>query len=56
MNNNTVGFIDFFKDVSDHRLDGRKLHTVEKILLLIFCGIIADYNNNFLNSVLMAQF
>jgi predicted transposase YbfD/YdcC len=35
------GFIDFFKEVPDHRLDRRKLHSVEEILLVAFCGMIA---------------
>lgn len=37
----TDGFIDFFKDVPDHRVDRRKLHPVEEILLVAFCGTIA---------------
>lgn len=36
-----TGFIDFFKEVPDHRLDRRKLHAVEEILLVTFCGTIA---------------
>ena len=36
-----VGFIDFFKRVPDHRIDRKKLHSVEEILLLPFCGMIA---------------
>src|ERR1700733_11548357 len=35
------GFIDFFSEVPDHRLDRRKLHPVEEILLVTFCGMIA---------------
>lgn len=35
------GFIDFFKTVPDHRLDRRKIHKVEEILLVTFCGTIA---------------
>lgn len=35
------GFIDFFKEVPDHRLNRRKLHPVEEILLVTFCGTIA---------------
>ena len=36
-----VGFIDFFKRIPDHRIDRKKLHSVEEILLLTFCGMIA---------------
>lgn len=36
-----IGFIDFFKRVPDHRIDRKKLHSVEEILLLTFCGMIA---------------
>ena len=35
-----LGFIDFFKGVPDHRMNRRKLHEVEEILLVAFCGII----------------
>jgi DDE_Tnp_1-associated len=35
------GFIDFFKEVSDHRIERGKLYVVEEILLVAFCGIIA---------------
>ena len=35
-----VGFIDFFKEVPDHRINRRKLHSVEEILLLTFCGVV----------------
>lgn len=41
MEENKVGFVDFFKKVPDHRMDRRKLHAVEEILLLTFCGMIA---------------
>lgn len=37
-----IGFIDFFKNVPDHRINRRKLHSVEEILLLTFCGMIAS--------------
>lgn len=36
-----LGFIDFFKEIPDHRLDRHKLHSVEEILLVTFCGMIA---------------
>lgn len=35
------GFIDFFKKVPDHRIERKKLHPVEEILLLTFCATIA---------------
>ena len=35
------GFIDFFKKVPDHRIERKKLHPVEEILLLTFCAVIA---------------
>ncbi len=40
MVDNKDGFIDFFKEVPDHRIDRRKLHPVEEILLVAFCGTI----------------
>ena len=42
MGSKAGSFIDFFKDIPDHRLYSCKLHRVEEILLLTFCGIIAD--------------
>jgi len=41
MEKKNLGFIDFFKGIPDHRVDRRKLHSVEEILLLTFCGMIA---------------
>ena len=41
MEEKKVGFIDFFKEVPDHRVDRKKLHSVEEILLVTFCGMIA---------------
>ncbi len=41
MNKTLEGFIDFFKQIPDHRVERRKLHVVEEILLVAFCGIIA---------------
>jgi len=35
------GFIDFFKQVPDHRVERQKLHPVEELLLVAFCGMIA---------------
>lgn len=34
-------FMDFFKQVPDHRIDRKKRYSVEEILLLTFCGMIA---------------
>jgi hypothetical protein len=36
-----LGFLDFFKTVPDHRNGPHKLHDVEEILLVTFCGVIA---------------
>jgi predicted transposase YbfD/YdcC len=41
MEDKGIGFIDFFKEIPDHRMDRRKLHSVEEILLVTFCGMIA---------------
>ena len=41
MDEQIPGFIDFFKQVPDHRIERRKLHSVEEILLVTFCGVIA---------------
>jgi predicted transposase YbfD/YdcC len=41
MDEQTLGFIDFFKQVPDHRVERRKLHPVPEILLVAFCGVIA---------------
>lgn len=41
METKEIGFIDFFKEIPDHRIDRRKLHSVEEILLVTFCGMIA---------------
>lgn len=41
MKDKEIGFIDFFSQIPDHRLDRRKLHPVEEILLVTFCGMIA---------------
>ena len=34
-------FLDFFKEIPDHRIERRKLHPVSEILLLTFCGVIS---------------
>lgn len=36
-----LGFIDFFRSLPDHRMERRKLHPVEEILLVTFCGVVA---------------
>jgi predicted transposase YbfD/YdcC len=36
-----LGFIDFFRTLPDHRIERRKLHSVEEILLVTFCGVVA---------------
>lgn len=41
MQDKNAEFIDFFQEVPDHRVDRRKLHQVEEILLVTFCGVIA---------------
>jgi predicted transposase YbfD/YdcC len=41
MESKEVGFLDFFSEIPDHRMDRRKLHPVEEILLVTFCGMIA---------------
>ena len=41
MEDKTLGFIDFFSKVPDHRIERRKLHRVEEILLLTFCALVA---------------
>jgi predicted transposase YbfD/YdcC len=41
MERKEIGFIDFFSEIPDHRVDRRKLHTVEEILLVAFCGMVA---------------
>ena len=34
-------FLDFFKEIPDHRIERRKLYSVEEILLLSFCAVIS---------------
>lgn len=36
-----IDFLDFFKKIPDHRINRKKLYSVEEILLLAFCGMIA---------------
>lgn len=40
MKKEPIGFLDFFRQIPDHRIERRKLHRVEEILLVTFCGII----------------
>jgi predicted transposase YbfD/YdcC len=40
-----AGFLDFIKDIKDHRLDRKKLHPVAEIIFLAFCGYIANCNS-----------
>jgi hypothetical protein len=41
MKTQSIDFIDFFKAIPGHRKNRRKLHSVEEILLVTFCGMIA---------------
>lgn len=41
MEADAIGFFDFFKEVPDHRIERRKLHSASEILLLTFCGVVA---------------
>lgn len=36
-----AGFMDFFKSIPDHRIERHKRYSVEEILLLTFCALIA---------------
>jgi predicted transposase YbfD/YdcC len=40
MKTEPIGFLDFFRQIPDHRMDRRKVHLVEEILFVTFCGII----------------
>lgn len=40
MDQENLGFLDFFKSVPDHRINRKKLYPIEEILLLSFCGMI----------------
>lgn len=40
MDKEQIGFLDFFKTISDHRIKRQKRHEVEEIFLVTFCGII----------------
>lgn len=39
-----AGFIDFFRSIPDHRIEKRKLHGLEELLLVTFCRGIAGYD------------
>ena len=41
MEDKPVGFIDFFRNLPDHRIERKKLYRVEELLLVTFCGVIA---------------
>lgn len=41
MSDSTLGFVDFFKTIPDHRIDRHKRYSVEEILLIAFCGTLA---------------
>ena len=41
MHKEGTGFIDFFQTIPDHRVNRKKLHSVEEILLVTFCATIA---------------
>ena len=41
MDKDNLGFLDFFNEVTDHRIDRQKRHPVAEILLVTFCGTIA---------------
>ena len=41
MHKEGAGFIDFFRTIPDHRLNRKKLHSLEEILLVTFCAIVA---------------
>lgn len=42
---NKIGFLDFFRDIKDHRVERNKLHQVDEIIFLAFCGYIANCNS-----------
>ncbi len=42
MSENSGGFLDFFKEIPDHRVNRRKLHPMAEILFVTFCGVIAS--------------
>lgn len=44
MREENEGFIDFFSTIPDHRINRKKLYSVEEIMLVAFCGTIAGCN------------
>lgn len=41
MHKEGAGFIDFFRTIPDHRLNRKKLYSIEEILLVTFCAVVA---------------
>jgi len=41
MEDASVGFLDFFRAIPDHRIERKKLYSVGELLLVAFCGVIA---------------
>jgi len=39
------GFLDFVKDIKDHRINRKKLHSVAEIIFLAFCGCLSNCNS-----------
>ncbi|OGN61673.1 MAG: hypothetical protein A3F40_03825 [Chlamydiae bacterium RIFCSPHIGHO2_12_FULL_27_8] len=37
-----IGFLDFFQDLEDPRIDRKKLYSIEEILLTTLCAVIAE--------------
>lgn len=37
---NELGFFDYFSELEDPRIDRKKLHSMEEILLITLCGVI----------------
>lgn len=40
LESNEVGFLDYFSNLEDPRIDRKKLHPIEEILLVTLCGVI----------------
>jgi len=41
MTKESLGFLDFFSNIPDHRIARKRLYSVEEIMLVTFCGVIA---------------
>lgn len=39
------GFLDFIKDIKDHRIDRKKLYSVSELIFLAFCGCLSNCNS-----------